>query len=165
MPSELKDNLTLKTRLGHLEEWATMLEQSPLDPTERREKGQERELADKIAILHDDLIEGWKQLLPPGDAADTIEMRPPQVNTDAALAQIDLMRRLLAVENRLARAYGERPPHPITDMVGLDVLITEPAHALLILARNKPSANLDKRIRNILDGRQAGPRLKIVPLI
>src|SRR5262245_46877739 len=138
MPPDSKDLLVLSNRLRYLEEWVDLLERNSLGMDERREKAQERGFANDIAALRAELTESWVRLLPHDAARPTnsAEMRQRRADAQAILVRLGLMRRLLAVEERLARACGESPPDQTDDAAtGLALLATDPARALPILAR------------------------------
>jgi hypothetical protein len=153
MHPNLRDTLVVNSRLRYLEEWIGFLEGSPLSAEQRREKAKEKGLPDDIIALRDELTEGWKHLLPPGGT------RPPNAaitdsgwgDADVAVALLGLMRRLLAIEERLARAFGESVYRQPADLsAGLDALATDPGRALPLLARAEPAADIDRHIRRLV---------------
>jgi hypothetical protein len=168
MHPDLRDTLVVNSRLRYLEEWISFLEGSQLSAEQRREKAKEKGLPDDIIALRDELTEGWKHLLPPGGT------RPPNAtitdsgwaDADVAVAQLGLMRRLLTIEERLARACGESVSRQPVDLsAGLDALATDPGRALPLLARAEPAADIDRRIRRLVGRGRASWRSRAFLLI
>lgn len=153
MPPDSRDIIMLSSRLRYFEDWVAQIEGSPLSAAERQEKVQERGILADIASLRDTLIDGCIRLLPQdrARAADQAEVRRRKADAVSILKQLDLLRRLLRVERRLALACGETPPDPhATVRAGLSLLPIEPARGVTILAQARDESALKSGVREAL---------------